>query len=58
MSSLLRVDNLCEQELCEGGVLGEEGGGGDGGAEHRDILRPGDGQAEMLIFSTQCSNFT
>ena len=40
---LLRVDDLGEEELGEGRALGEEGGGGDGGAEHGHVLGPGHG---------------
>ena len=48
VSRLLCVDDFCEEKLCEGGVLREEGGGGDGRPEHRDILRPGDREAENI----------
>ena len=38
VSSVLRIDNLRQEELGEGGVLREEGGGGNGRTKHRDVL--------------------
>ena len=38
VSSVLSIDNLRQEELGEGGVLGEQGGGGDGRTKHRDVL--------------------
>ena len=52
VSRLLRVDDFCEEKLCEGGVLWEEGRGWDGRPEHRHILRPGDGEAANIQIQT------
>ena len=38
VSRVLSIDDLRQKELGEGGVLGEQGGGGDGRTKHRDVL--------------------
>ena len=43
---IFRIDNLGEDELGEGGVLGEQGRGRDGRAEHGDVLWSRHGDTE------------